>query len=91
VPNIANDDWLVRLRKHLGIVPKIKPERADTMSVRRPTIEADLPLATSSTSSVAGSWERIEVYRRRVERGEQLFHEQDCKLIAMRQSHSHVG
>ena len=90
MPSVA-DDWIVRLRKHLGIVPKIKPERADTMSVRRPTIEPDLPLAKVSTSSVAGSAERIAVYRRRVEDGEQLFHPHDCRLIAVRSSHSHAG
>ena len=90
MPSVA-EDWIVRLRVKLGIVPKTKPERGNTMLPRLPTIEPDLPLASSSTGSVAGSWERIEVYRQRAERGEQIFHEQDCKLIAMRQSHSHVG
>ena len=49
------------------------------------------PLAKVSTGSIAGSSERIAVYRSRAERGEALFHPKDCKLIAVRSSHSHVG
>jgi hypothetical protein len=53
--------------------------------------EPDLPLAKLSTGSIAGSSERIAVYRSRAERGEALFHPNDCKLIAVRSSHSHAG
>ena len=80
------EPWLVRLRQHLSR-KKVKPPEP---KVQKP-IEVDLPLATSSTGSIAGSWERIEVYRQRVEDGEQLFHPHDCRLIAVRSSHSHAG
>ena len=89
MPNIANDDWLVRLRKHLGIVPKSVAKLPPIIKPK--LLEPDLPLAASSTGSIAGSAERIAVYRQRVEDGEQIFNELDCKLIAVRQSHSHVG
>ena len=82
-------DWdLIRAR--LGIVvPKVMEKIPEPIKPK--PVEADLPLAASSTGSIAGSAERIEIYRQRVERGEQIFHELDCKLIAVRSSHSHVG
>ena len=83
------EDWLIRLRKHLGIVPKLG-EKIPQVIQPKP-LQPDLPLAASSTGTIAGSAERIAVYRQRVERGEQIFHELDCKLIAVRSSHSHVG
>jgi hypothetical protein len=84
----VDEEWLARLRKQLGIVPSWEPPAP--VPKPRP-VEMELPLAKESTSSIAGSWERIEVYRQRVERGEQIFHELDCKLIAVRSSKSHVG
>jgi hypothetical protein len=90
VPGVTDDDWLVRLRKHLGIKFQ-KVEKIPPSEPVKPKPIPDPPLASSSTGSVAGSWERIEVYRQRVDRGEQIFNELDCKLIAVRQSHSHVG
>jgi hypothetical protein len=74
------EPWIVRLREHLSR-KKAKPPEP---KVQKP-IELELPMPSVSTSSVAGSWERIEVYRQRVERGEQLFHPLDCKLVAVRQ------
>ena len=86
MPSVA-EDWIVRLRVKLGIVPKTKPERGNTMLPRLPTIEPDLPLAASSTGSVAGSWERIEVYRQRAANGQAIFHPGDNRDILVRQSH----
>jgi hypothetical protein len=89
VPSV-DELWIVRLREHLS---RKKPVSKVTSSIVLPVkpLEPDLPLASSSTGSIAGSWERIEVYRSRAERGEALFHPNDCKLIAVRSSHSHVG
>jgi hypothetical protein len=55
----------------------------------RPLLHKDftLPLAASSTGTIAGSAERIAVYRQRAANGESIFHPLDCKLIAVRQSH----
>jgi hypothetical protein len=83
MPVVANEDWLVRLRKHLGVVKKeggsIEPPR------RKPKpIEPDLPLAKLSTPHPAGSLEKIEVMRLRAERGEAIFHPHDNRLIAVR-------
>ena len=90
MPGVTDDDWLVRLRKHLGIKFQ-KVEKIPPSEPVKPKPIPDPPLAASSTGSVAGSFERIEVYRQRAERGEQLFHPHDCKLIAVRSSHSHAG
>lgn len=83
MPSVANDDWIVRLRKHLGIVPKSVVQKIE-QPIRTKPIEMELPLASSSTSSIAGSAERIAVYRQRAEDGEQLFHPHDCKTLLVR-------
>jgi hypothetical protein len=74
-----DEDWLVRLRVKLGIVPKLVPQISAEAKPKPP--EPDPPLASSSTGSVAGSFERIEVYRRRAANGESVFHPLDCKTI----------
>ena len=87
MPGVTDDDWLVRLRKHLGI-KTVGGSQVATPVVPKPKPPIpDLPLATSSTGSVAGSWERIEVYRQRAANGESVFHPQDNTDILIRQSH----
>ncbi len=85
MPDVT-DDWIVRLREMLSrkktkpVVPKVaKP------------IEMDLPIASSSTPTVAGSWERIEVYRQRAANGESIFHPLDNKLIQAENLRCHAG
>jgi|LakMenEpi03Aug12_release.lakeMendotaPanAssembly.Ray.scaffolds.fasta_scaffold1318533_1 hypothetical protein len=51
------------------------------MHEARQRLEPDLPLAATSTGTIAGSAERIAVYRQRAERGEAIFHPLDCELI----------
>jgi hypothetical protein len=70
-------DWN-RIRAKLGILPKWEPPVVPKVQ-KLP--EPDLPLASSSTGTIAGSWERIEVYRQRAANGESIFHPLDCKLI----------
>ena len=82
MPVVNHEEWLTRLRSKLGIVPKSVAKLPPIIKPK--LLEPDLPLAASSTGSVAGSWERIEVYRSRAERGEALFHEQDCKTLLVR-------
>jgi hypothetical protein len=89
VPDLRLD--LDRIRKRLGIVVQKSVMEKIPEPIKPKPLEPDLPLAATSTGTIAGSWERIEIYRQRVERGEQIFHELDCKLIAVRSSHSHVG
>lgn len=74
-----DEPWLVRLREHLS-KKKAKPPEP---KIQKP-IELELPMPSASTSSIAGSAERLAVYRQRAERGEQLFHEQDCKTLLVR-------
>jgi hypothetical protein len=76
------EDWLVRLRKHLGIVPK--PVQKIVPVIRTKPVEADLPLAKESCSFSAGSLEKIEVMRLRAERGEQVFHPLDNRDLDVR-------
>jgi hypothetical protein len=75
------EDWLVRLRKHLGIVPN-KPvmEKIPQLDRTRP-LEPDLPLAKLSTPHPAGSLAKIECMRLRAERGESIFHPLDNKTV----------
>jgi hypothetical protein len=81
VPDLRLD--LDRIRKRLGIVvPKVMEKIPEPIKPK--PLEPDLPLAATSTSSIAGSQERIAVYRQRVERGEQIFHELDCKTLLVR-------
>jgi hypothetical protein len=70
-------DWN-RIRAKLGILPKWEPPVVPKVQ-KLP--EPDLPLASSSTGTIAGSAERIAVYRQRAERGEAIFHPLDCELI----------
>jgi hypothetical protein len=73
-------DWDL-IRKRLGIVAE-KPVVEKIPEVGKPKPpEPDLPLASSSCPHPAGSIEKIEVMRARVERGEQIFHPLDCKLV----------
>ncbi|MFN9411509.1 MAG: hypothetical protein ACK57V_03900 [Pirellula sp.] len=69
MPNVANEDWLVRLRKHLSR-KKAKPPEP---KVQKP-VELELPIAKESCPFPAGSFEKIETMRLRAERGEQVFH-----------------
>ena len=70
------DDWIVRLREHLSR-KKAKPPEP---KVQKP-IEVDLPLASSSTGSIAGSVEKIEVMRQRAANGQAIFHPGDNRDI----------
>jgi hypothetical protein len=81
MPVVANEDWIVRLRAKLGIVPK-KPvmEKIPQLDRTKP-LQPDLPLAKLSTPHPAGSLEKIEVMRLRVERGEQIFHPNDNRDV----------
>jgi hypothetical protein len=76
------EDWLIRLRKHLGIVPKLG-EKIPQVIQPKP-LQPDLPLASSSTGTIAGSAERIAVYRQRAANGEALFHPNDNREILIR-------
>jgi hypothetical protein len=76
-------DWN-RIRAKLGILPTWEPPVVPKVQ-KLP--EPDLPLASSSCPHPAGSIEKIEVMRRRVERGEQVFHPNDNREILVRQSH----
>ncbi len=79
MPDVT-EDWIVRLRMKLGIA-KVNPE----ISGYKPKPpEPDLPLAKLSTGTIAGSMERIAVYRLRAERGEAIFHPLDNRDIAIR-------
>ncbi len=80
-------DWN-RIRAKLGIIPTWEPPVVPKVQ-KLP--EPDLPLASSSTGSIAGSWERIEVYRQRAANGEALFHPLDCKLIQAENLRCHAG
>lgn len=83
-------DWDL-IRKRLGIVVE-KPVMEKFPQVVKPKpLEPDPPLAASSTGTIAGSMERIEVYRRRAANGQSVFHPNDNREIRVRQSHSHVG
>jgi hypothetical protein len=83
------EDWLIRLRKHLGIVPKLG-EKIPQVIQPKP-LQPDLPLAASSTGTIAGSAERIAVYRQRAERGEAIFHPLDCKTVQAENLRCHAG
>ncbi len=78
---MKDQDWLVRLRKHLGIKTVGGSQVATPVLPKPKPPEPDLPLAASSTGTIAGSAERLAVYRQRAERGESIFHPLDCKLI----------
>jgi hypothetical protein len=78
-------DW-DRIRARLGIVVEKLGEKIPQVPQPKPP-EPDLPLASSSCPHPAGSFEKIEVMRRRVERGEQVFHPNDNREILVRQSH----
>lgn len=75
----VDEAWIVRLRKHLGIVPK--PVQKIEPVIRTKPVEADVPLAKESCSFPAGSIEKIEVMRQRAERGEAIFHPLDNKTV----------
>jgi hypothetical protein len=79
------EDWLIRLRKHLGIVPKSVEK---IPSISKPIqLQPDLPLAATSTPHPAGSIEKIEVMRQRAANGQAIFHPHDNREIRVRQSH----
>jgi hypothetical protein len=82
-------DWN-RIRAKLRIIPTWDPPPPPPVPKLKPP-EPDLPLAASSTGSIAGSAERIAVYRERAERGEAIFHPLDCKLIAAENLRCHAG
>ena len=86
MPGVTDDDWLVRLRKHLGIKFQ-KVEKIPPSEPVKPKPELDLPLASASCPHPAGSVEKIEVMRRRAERGQAIFHPGDNRDILVRQSH----
>ena len=86
MPGVTDDDWLVRLRKHLGIVPKVM-EKIPQPIIKTKPVELELPMAPSSCSFPAGSIEKIEVMRARAAAGESLFHPHDNRDILVRQSH----
>ncbi len=73
------EDWIVRLRMMFQKVEKMPPSEPKP----KPP-EPDLPLAKLSTGTIAGSMERIAVYRQRAERGEAIFHPLDNRDIAIR-------
>ena len=80
------EDWIVRLRKHLGIVPKVVEKIPQ--AVKPKPLQPDLPMAPSSCPHPAGSIEKIEWMRRRAANGESLFHPHDNRDILVRQSHA---
>jgi hypothetical protein len=86
---LKDQDWLIRLRKHLGIVPTVVQKIEQP--IRTKPVEMELPLASSSTGTIAGSAERIAVYRERAECGEAIFHPLDCKLIQAENLRCHAG
>ena len=88
MPSVANDDWLAGLRKHLGIktVEGSQVETPDLLPKPKPPIP-DLPLASASCPFPAGSFEKIEVMRRRAASGESIFHPHDNRDILIRPSH----
>ena len=85
MPGVTDDDWLVRLRKHLGIVPKSMAKLPPIIKTKPPI--PDLPLAAVSCPHPAGSFEKIEVMRARAAAGEAIFHPHDNTDILVRQSH----
>jgi hypothetical protein len=75
-------DW-DRIRERLGIVvPKVMEKIPEPIKPK--PVEADLPLAASSTSHPAGSIEKIEVMRQRAANGEALFHPHDNTDVLVR-------
>ena len=78
------EDWILRLRKHLGIVPKSVEKIPQ--AVKPKPLQPDLPLASTSCPHPAGSVEKIEVMRQRAERGQSIFHPHDNRDILVRQS-----
>ena len=87
MPDLMLEPWIVRLREMLS---RKKTSGADIVSAPKP-LQPDLPLASSSTGSIAGSWERIEVYRRRAANGESVFHPLDCKLVQAENTRCNAG
>ena len=81
----VDEDWIVRLRKHLGIVPKVGEKIPQAVKPKPPI--PDLPLASASCPHPAGSIEKIEVMRQRAEAGQAIFHPNDNTDILVRQSH----
>ena len=68
----------MREQKRQGILERLEAQR---LRFAEPD---DLPLAAMPTSHWAGSREKIEVMRERAERGEAVFHPEDCELILVR-------
>lgn len=52
----------------------------------KPYIDVPLRLAEETTDSVAGSFERVEVYAQRIARGESNFHPGDSSHIVVQPS-----
>jgi hypothetical protein len=84
----VDQDWLIRLRKHLGIKTVGGSQVATPVLPKPKPVEADLPLAKESTPHPAGSIEKIAVMRQRAANGEAIFHPHDNREILVRQSHS---
>ena len=87
---MKDQDWLIRLRKHLGIKVEGVKTSATPVLPKPKLPEPDLPLA-SSTPHPAGSLEKIEVMRQRAANGESIFHPLDCKLIQAENLRCHAG
>lgn len=68
-------------RKHIPPQPPTKRKPHAT----RPKVEPPPSSPTHPTTHAAGTVQRIEVYRRRVARNERVFHEEDVKLVAVRE------
>ena len=87
MPGVTDDDWLVRLRKHLGI-KTVGGSQVATPVVPKPKPPIpDLPLPKLSCGHPAGSVEKIECMRQRATNGQAIFHPQDNRDILIRQSH----
>jgi hypothetical protein len=82
-------DWN-RIRARLGIVVEKLGGKIPQVPPPKPP-EPDLPLAASSTGSIAGSAERIAVYRQRAANGESIFHPLDCKTIQAENPRCNAG
>ena len=68
----------MREQKRQAILERLEAERL------RDVEPDDLPLPAMPTSYWAGSRGKVEVMQQRAERGEAIFHPDDCNLILVR-------